>query len=271
MSTETDRVLSIPGTSNLRDIGGYPTSDGSEVVRQRVFRSEALVAPGGPASYSFYDRSQDHRYRGLGLRTVIDLRSAVEISRAPTAWAEATGARLCEIPINEGGEGADTNYVGMLLTGELERFDAEALGRFYLDLLERQGQNWGRAYRLLTDPGCLPALVHCAAGKDRTGVFIALLLSSLGVADNLVAEDYALTGILRPNRIDAYADRFLAAGRDPDIARALFESPAEAMLSMLEQLSEHYGGTQGYLRQEAGVTQEDLDAVRRNLVRGSSS
>lgn len=268
MRVEAERVLPILGTSNLRDIGGYRTADGAEIVHRRVYRSEAVVAPGGPVSYSFFEKSQGHRYRSLGLRSVIDLRSELEISRAPTLWAEVTGARLHEIPINEGGEGADTNYIGMLLSGELEHFGAEDLGRFYIDLLQHQGKSWGRAFRVLAASAKLPALVHCAAGKDRTGVFIALVLSSLGVPDEVVVEDYALTGKLRPHRINAYADRFIAAGRDPEIARALFESPVEAMHTMLDHLSAHYGGAVSYLIAEAGVTRDDVEAVRRHLVLG---
>lgn len=263
---ESDRKVPIPGTSNLRDIGGYVTSSGAEVARHRLYRSEAIVAPGGPASYSFFDVQQETHYQRLGLRAIIDLRSEKEISAAPTAWVMATGAQLYEVPINEGGEGADTNYIRMLLTGELESFDADALGRFYIDLLRHRAESWGNAFRVLAGGDNLPALVHCAAGKDRTGVFIALVLSSLGVPGDVVAEDYALTGKLRPNRIDAYAERFIAAGRDPEIARALFESPDEAMGAMLDYLTAHYGGATEYLLRQAGVTRSELEAVNRNLL-----
>ncbi|MGB6243386.1 tyrosine-protein phosphatase [Gordonia sp. (in: high G+C Gram-positive bacteria)] len=262
----TDRRVPIPGTANLRDVGGYLTAGGEMVAHRRLYRSEAIVDRGGPSSYSFYDPTNEVDYRRLALRTVIDLRAAQEVSAAPTAWARACGARLYEFPIAEGGEGADTNYLKMLLTGELDRFDAVAMGRFYIDLLERRADRWGAAYRLLAEAGNLPALVHCAAGKDRTGVFIALVLSSLGVPDDDVTKDYALTDVYRPDRIDAYADRFRAVGRDPEIGRALFESPREAMTTMLDHLKAVYGGAVGYLVSRAGVDAETVTRLRHALL-----
>lgn len=261
------RRIPIPGTANLRDVGGYRAADGSEVLRRRLYRSEAIVDRGGPDSYSFHDAAHAVHYRALDLRTVIDLRAEREAGLAPTAWARATGARLYEFPIAEGGEGADTNYIRMLISGEMDRFDAEDMAGFYIGLLENRAETWGAAYRVLSERDRLPALVHCAAGKDRTGVFIALVLSSLGVPDDLVATDYSLTDRYRPNRIDAYAHRFVAAGRDPEIARALFESPYQAMRSMLDHLSAVYGGPVGYLQDRAGVSAEQIDRLRAALLR----
>lgn len=260
--------IPIPGTENLRDVGGYPTIDGPEVARGRLFRAEALVDPGGPPTYSFYDAELDPHYRGLRVQTVIDLRAVKEAALAPTAWARATGARLVELPIVEGGDGADTNYIRKLLTGELERFDTTDLGRFYIHLLEHRADVWGEAYRVLAEAESLPALVHCAAGKDRTGVFIALVLSSLGVPDDVVALDYSLTDVFRPNRIEAYADRFRAVGRDPESARALFESPRDAMTTMLDHLSTDYGGVHGYLSDRAGVDEATRQQVKGLLLSG---
>ncbi|GAC84645.1 putative protein-tyrosine-phosphatase [Gordonia paraffinivorans NBRC 108238] len=266
MTGDAGRRIAVPGTSNLRDAGGYPTIDGGRVARRRLYRAEAIVDPGGPSSYSFYDAAQQVHYRELAVRTVIDLRDEAEFSRAPSAWAVATGGVLHQLPIAEGGEGADTNFFKMLLTGELAGFDATDMGRFYVALLEQRADVLGAAYRLLADPAGLPALVHCAAGKDRTGVFVALVLRSLGVAEELVVGDYALTGVLRPNRVDAFADRLVAAGRDPEIARVLFDAPAEAMSYALAHVGEAYGEVADYLTGPAGVTPTELAAVRANLL-----
>lgn len=263
-----DRRIPIPGTENLRDVGGYLTADGSEVSSRRLYRAEGLVDPGGPGQYSFYDREHDEHYRDLGVRTVIDLRAEKESARAPSAWAHATGGRLLTFPIAEGGEGADTNFVRMLVSGELERFDAVDMGRFYIHLVENRSDVFGSAFRALVEAEGVPALVHCAAGKDRTGVFIALVLSSMGVSHEDVVRDYSLTDVYRPNRIDAYAHLFTKAGRDPEIARALFESPREAMATMLDHLDRHYGGVSGYLREQAGVDDDAVLQLKHRLLRG---
>ncbi|WP_067650368.1 tyrosine-protein phosphatase [Nocardia harenae] len=262
----TIRRIPIPGTSNLRDAGGYPAHDGRTVATGRLYRAEALVVRGDEALHSIYDESAGARYRDLGVRTVIDLRADLETERAPSAWARACGAELVRLPVAEGGEGADTNYLRMLLDGELAGFGIADMTTFYTDMLLRRAGQLGAAYRILAEPQRLPVLVHCAAGKDRTGVFVALVLSSLGVPGEHVVRDYALTEVLRPNRIDAYAERFAAASRDVEAARALFGSPAAAMEATLRYLDERFGGAAGYLAEVAGVSGRVVDAVRANLL-----
>lgn len=260
--TETDRRVQVPGTSNLRDLGGYRTSADTLVARGRVYRSEALVMPGGRTSYAIYEETAHAQYLGLGLRTVIDLRSVGEMRTAPTAWASVCGADLVEIPIAEGGEGADTNYMRLLVTGEMTRFDIHDMTAFYIRLVENRAEQLGEAIRVVAQSDRLPVLIHCAAGKDRTGVLVALILSALGVPDEQVVDDFALTGILRPNRVDAYAHLFVEAGRDPEIARVLFESPPESMVALLDHLRTEYGSSVGYLTDRAGVDESVITDLR---------
>lgn len=221
--------------------------------------------PGGSASYAIYDASADAAYKDLGLRTVIDLRAQGETNRAPTAWATVCGADLVEIPIAEGGEGADTNYMRMLLDGQMKSFGVEDMTRFYIGLVERRGVELGAAIRTLLEPDRLPLLVHCAAGKDRTGVLIALVLSAIGVSDDDVVDDFSMTEILRPNRIDTYAHLFVEAKRDPEIARVLFESPPESMKALLAHIDNKYGGVLGYLEKYAGIDDLAVRALRKAL------
>ncbi len=108
------------------------------------------------------------------MRTVIDLRAPRETAPAPSAWAGPTGARLIGLSVAEGGEGADTNYSQMLLARELDSFDADDMGRFYIDLIVKYPQVFGESFGVIADPRNLSSLVHCAADKDRTGVFVAL-------------------------------------------------------------------------------------------------
>ncbi|MBD0860343.1 tyrosine-protein phosphatase [Gordonia sp. zg691] len=266
-----ERRIPVPGTSNLRDIGGYRTTDGLTVARGRILRAEALVMPGGSETYAIYDQTAAEHYERLGLRTVVDLRAANEMRRAPTAWATVCRADLVEIPIAEGGEGTDTNYMRLLLSGDMPFFGVDDMARFYVGLVERRAEELGKAVRLLSDSRRLPVLVHCAAGKDRTGVLIALVLSALGVPEDQVVADFAMTGVLRPNRIDTYAHLFREADRDPEIGRVLFESPPEAMSVLLNHLDTEYGGPAGYLRDRAGVGPEILSGLRSAMLVGDEN
>jgi len=102
--------LRVGATTNLRDLGGVPTADGRVIGRGLVYRAEALVLPGASTTCAIWDAKHADAYQALGIRTVLDLRSAAEQERAPSAWPLATGAEHVAIPVEEGGEG-DTDYV----------------------------------------------------------------------------------------------------------------------------------------------------------------
>jgi protein-tyrosine phosphatase len=265
MSIEHNRIA-IPGTSNLRDLGGYRTANATMIAPRRLFRSEVIVASGDSELQGVWESAHADAFVGLGIRTVIDLRAAHEVTSTPSAWAQATGADVVALPIAEGGEGTDTNYVRLLLTRELARFDESDMADFYCDVLDRRAMTIGAAVQVLTGAGRLPALVHCSAGKDRTGLLVAVVLEVLGVPRAVTVVDYALTGVFRPKRIRAYAHLFEAAGVALDDVRVLFETPASAMEAALAHLDERYGGASHYLVQAGGLTVAELAALRDNLL-----
>jgi protein-tyrosine phosphatase len=239
--------LRLPGTTNVRDLAGYPAAQGRMIAPHRLLRGEVLAEPGSREGQGVWDEAHRAAFDALGLRTIVDLRSAHERTATPSAWARATGADVVELPIAEGGEGADTNYVRKLLAGQIAVFTEADMTQFYRDTLDRRAETFAAAVAVLAGRHRLPALVHCSAGKDRTGLLIALVLELVGTPRQTVIDDYALTGVLRPNRIEAYADRFIAAGVDPDAARLLFETPAASMSGALAHIDEAYGGVERYL------------------------
>lgn len=261
-----DTRIAIPGTNNVRDLGGYPAADGRAVAPRTFYRSEVLAQPSGSEFTAIWDAAHSAHYEALGVRTIIDLRSAHEVESTPSAWALATGAEVIELPIAEGGEGSDTHFFRRIMDGEMAGFDADDMARFYIEALERRSEVFAAAVRVLAVADHLPALVHCSAGKDRTGILVALVLEVLGTPREVVVQDYAQTGIFRPNRVAAYAELLDQAGIAPDKVRALFETPAPAMETALTHLDEQYGGAAGYLRQAGGLDSTELDALRDNLL-----
>lgn len=255
----------VGGTANLRDLGGVPAGDGRAVAASRVLRAEALVLPGTTPLCTAWLPSDTGAYRALGVRTVLDLRSGAEARRVDSAWPDATGAAYVAIPIEEGGEG-DTDYVREIRTGLRTRFTAADMAEYYTLTLRRRADEFGRGLRILTDPARLPVLVHCAAGKDRTGLLVALLLEALGVSRRVVVDEYALTGMLRPRRVLAYAHLFEGSGVDLDDVAPLFDSPAAAMDEALAGLDAEFGSTARFLTDRCGLTRDDLEALRANLL-----
>lgn len=260
------RTVSIPGTSNVRDLGGLPTVEGPTLRRGVLYRGESIARRGrAPVTEVFADEALS-AFRALRLRTVVDLRTPAEAEASPSAWAEASGAEVVSIPVAEGAEGSDTNLMGLVKAGRIVRFGADDLGEMYVGALERRAREFAAVIRAVATPGRQPALVHCAAGKDRTGLAMALILATVGVPREEIVADYVLTGYNRPDRVQVYAPTLVSYGVDPEAVRAMFESPASAMHRALDHVEEQYGSVEGYLRDRGLMTDDTLAGLREALV-----
>ena len=227
--TADDRRLVLAGTFNVRHVGGYRTTTGALLTDRLVWRGDALHA---------VDDAGRQTLTELGLRTVVDLREDGERERQPNLL-EGVGARVVALPL----------YAGARLEPgpELEAMRAGDLTGMYLRIIAGHGAQIAAAIAELAQPGALPALVHCTAGKDRTGLVVALLLSALGVSDDDVAADFALT--------ERYLDdAFVAALRATPFS-ATDEMPERVyrgadpawMLAALAEVRERHADAANYL------------------------
>ncbi|MHA6630411.1 tyrosine-protein phosphatase [Pseudonocardia sichuanensis] len=242
---EPPRDHQVPGAFNVRDVGGYPAGTG-RVRWGRLFRSAGL---------QHLDDAGRQAFVALGLRTVVDLRSSAECAAAPSAL-DGTGLVPAHRPVL--GDGGSAFAAGT---------EIPTLAELYEHMLTTCGDGLVAAVRELARPGALPALVHCAAGKDRTGVVIALVLSAAGVPDETVAADYALTAARLPESF--FAALPVPEHLTPDaltLLHAIYrESPAEVMHRLLDALHTVHGGAAAYLLAH-GMTRGELDALTRALV-----
>ncbi|HEX9064157.1 MAG TPA: tyrosine-protein phosphatase [Streptosporangiaceae bacterium] len=244
-SQAAGRHLDVAGTLNFRDAGGYPVAGGAQVRWRTLLRSDALDQLGPGALEQF---------ASLGLRTVVDLRTAEEAALAPGPAAGL--ARL----------GAVTTSISLL--GEVTQDLRPELGAIYDFIVDRRGAEIATAISALARPGGLPALVHCSAGKDRTGIVIGLVLAAVGVPDEVVAADYALTGLyLDPRHTPVIGRLSQSTGLGDDTVTALLACPPELMLGLLGRVRRHGGSIEGYLAGH-GVSPADLAALRAALVTG---
>lgn len=238
------RRLAVPGTMNFRDAGGYPAAGG--MIRQgRLFRSDSLHRTADAAVSVL---------RPLGLRTVVDLRTSyeAEVSPSPDDSLAALGAVTMHISL-----------IGEDLAGL-----PGTLGEIYEYVIDKQGPLVAAAVRCLARPGALPALVHCSAGKDRTGIVLALTLSALGVPDHVVAADYALTSLyLDPQHTPTIGMIQESTGLGDRLTADLMASPPELILTMLDRVRQRSGSVTGYLTGH-GVSEAELDRLRAGLVTG---
>jgi len=230
----SDRVLELAGSHNVRDLGGLRTTDGREVRRGQVFRSDY------PA---FADVEDGAAVRELGLRTVVDLRRGTEAGFECVSW-DVRGVDYHRCPLSAG-----------------EEISWHAR---YHSYLTHRPETVVEAVRRVTDVSGLPVLFHCAAGKDRTGVVAALVLSVLGVDVEEIVADYVLTEaglgriLARLSVTGPYAA--MLADADP-----VDQRPREQhMRGFLDWVAER-GGAESWLV-DHGLASSHLDEFRRRVI-----
>jgi protein tyrosine/serine phosphatase len=222
-----ERHLDLPNLFNLRDLGGYRTADGRTVAWRRLFRADGLQRLTGSDVQGLID---------LGVRTVIDLRRPEEVAVARFAAA-----------------GIDYHHESLLPTlWEPAAYDESAgAARFladrYLEMTRERGAEIGRVLRVIADPAAAPVAFHCAAGKDRTGVVAAIILSLLGVPDAAVAEDYSLSEHAIPRwREWAAVHRPALLDEIAALPEPWHAAPPEAIHLLLADLRAEHGSVERY-------------------------
>ena len=273
MDDET-RWLRLDGAANVRDLGGLPTDGGGQTARGRVLRSDNLQG---------LTPEDVRRLVGdYGLRTVVDLRTVVEVDKEGPGplTREPTVTHLHCSLFPEGGRMTDVEADALLpwqtddvraadvaenraVSGGSPDADDPSIG-YYLGYLRDRPDSVVAALRAIAAPGGA-AIVHCAAGKDRTGVVVALALSVAGVRRDAIVADYVATG----DALGEILDRLRATEtyredldeRSPDSHRPR----ARTMERFLEVLDERYGGPAGWLT-GAGFGPDDQAALRARLL-----
>lgn len=245
MNEHGERRLPWEGSYNIRDLGGYPTTDGCALRWQALVRADNLghLTPSGQQALTAY-----------GIRTIIDVRSAEECRDWPHAFSQHPTITTANIPV---GTGADAEAQAALDTAA----DLVAWGCLVLDHCQAQ---LGAIVRQVGHAAPGGVLIHCHAGKDRTGLAVALVLALAGVAPDVIAADYAESEqALQP----LFTQWLAAVADDPVQHTALVSQLAarpETMLAVLAYLDERYGGSAAYLKR-CGLRETELEAVRHRL------
>jgi protein-tyrosine phosphatase len=247
-----DRRIPFEGISNFRDLGGYRTSSGSAVRWGLVFRADALHG------LSTNDLAL---YEDLGLRAVYDLRGEIERTERPNP-VPSRPLTVIGRPTDAGTPAAPPSIA---TTEEGERF----LYDLYIGLIEHAAIQIGELYQALAGDDGLPAVFHCHAGKDRTGLVAAVLLEALGVEREAVLDDYELTARYRVRaQQEPTFQRLIEYGMSPEAAAGVLTTPRWAMQDALTEVDRKYGGVEAYLTGPAGMQSHDLVALRKGLLDG---
>jgi protein-tyrosine phosphatase len=252
----TPRVMPrVDGLPNLRDMGGISTTDGFRTREGVLYRSEAPIGLTGTALQQLAD---------LGLRTVVDLRDAAECRLGPSVFA--TDVEKIGIEVSCPADQNGTALLEMVMSGRLTSYSAADLGELYVNYLEHQAESFGKVIRLIADPARTPLLVHCTAGKDRTGLTMALVLDVIGVDRPTILDDYVLTSTFRAHRLTEVGPTLARVGTRTSAVASLFAAPPEALTMAFHHIDHTYRSVEEYLSLRAEVSQETLVGLRRQLL-----
>jgi protein-tyrosine phosphatase len=248
--TVLSRVVHIPGLINVRDVGGLRAGT-RQVLSGILYRSEAPID---------LDSSGLESLSRLDLNSVIDLRGQGGGEFVPTSLPGHVRRMSFPIPppLDDDGDG----LLEQVLGGKLSDYSVAELGDMYIRFLELHARSFGAAVGFLADPVNLPCLVHCSAGKDRTGVLVALVLGMLGVSREDILEDYESTTHFRAHRAEQLRAGLVEAGTSWDRVEPLFGAPRAALAIALD----HIGDPAEFLVTHAGVPQATIDRLRRTLI-----
>ncbi|MEV0786883.1 tyrosine-protein phosphatase [Streptomyces sp. NPDC050423] len=253
----------LAGVRNFRDVGGLPTADGRRVRYGRLYRSGHLA--GATAEDAAF-------LGGLGLHTVFDFRNAADL-KLDGLDVELPGVRNVNIPLTDPADGAEfwrmvrdgnTDELRGLLDGG--KGTDRMVASYRTIILERTAEHSRVLHALAEDS--VPALMHCAAGKDRAGLSIAVSLLAVGVGREAVEADYLKSNDAH-RRYRVRRSDTSAAGMSPEVMELLsplFGAHSEYLAAAFATIDETWGGTDRYLSEGLKITPETRERLRERLL-----
>lgn len=250
-----DRLLPLQGGRNFRDLGGYRTMDGRHVKWGLLFRSGSM--------HALTDR--DYRYlANRGIKVVCDFRDSRERKEAPVHWPAGDSPRVLS-------DDYRLDMAGFAPAGDPKTWTADearaAMRNSYPRMLVTFRDQYRRMFAELLK-GNAPLAFNCSAGKDRTGIAAALLLTALGVPRTTIIDDYLLTNTyLDARKMTAGTAKAgpasPLAGMPPVAAQAMMAADRQYIDAAFKVLDAHAGGAAGWLRDKMSLSQADITRLRR--------
>ncbi|MGW0085691.1 tyrosine-protein phosphatase [Streptomyces sp. NPDC003393] len=253
----------LAGVRNFRDVGGLPTVDGRRVRNGMLFRSGHLA----------HATEEDAAFlASLGLHTIFDFRNAAD-KKLDGPDVELPGVRNVGVPLSDPADGAE--FWKMVRDGDLDQLrgilaDGKGVARMVASyrtiIKERTGEHSQVLHALAEDS--VPALMHCAAGKDRAGLSIAVTLLALGVERDAIVADY-LESSAKHRRYKVHRSSTSSSAYSPEVMELLdplFDARAEYLTAAMETMEETWGGVDAYLERGLRLAPETRERLRARLL-----
>jgi protein-tyrosine phosphatase len=248
---------------NFRDFGGYKTQNGQIIKQGLLYRSASLAQASA---------SDLKTLSTLGIKTVFDLRTRREKSSRPDRLPGEGNIQAIHLPIKvkQHNEAGFILQLGSLLFGEGRKLNySNGLQKSYREYVTNFRLEFGKIIKLAADSRNLPLLIHCTAGKDRTGFACAMLQLALNMPPELVMQDYLLSN----NHLHEFKEQmlnnlkaFFMFGVSRQKILPLFEARREYLEAALDQIKHDYGAVERYLETGLGISAEDRLNLNRVLL-----
>ena len=253
--------LPFEGADNFRDLGGYKTLDGATLRAGRIYRSNTL--------HDLTESDFDY-FRKLGVSLICDLRGPVERKEYPNLWRADHGIAELHIDTSAELKNANMGLLQQLRSKPTPEHATELLSDIYRRM---PGAFSGRLHvlvdRLLA--GGLPAVIHCSAGKDRTGFVCAMLLFALDVPAETIYRDYMLSGTPDRNKVirgsaTALMNEIFGFPPEPELVDVLLGVQEDYLDIALDTVNSQYGSIQAYLERAGGLDTHKRRRLKQLLV-----
>lgn len=260
---ESPPFVSVQGVRNFRDVGGYPISGrpNASVRRGIVYRSAhpSRITAAGTSTLN-----------DLGVKTIFDLRSDPEIARHKEAApiADIPGTTRIHVPVYKKEDYSPETHAKRY-QDEASKDGSAGFVKAYTEILENAGESYGTMFKHMLDKPDEPFMLHCALGKDRTGVFAALVLRLAGVEDEIIAREFALTedglGEWRTEILEKLMRDPNSQNKREELERML-SAKKEDMLAVLQALDHTFGGAENYATSHCGISVQEVGRIKQLLI-----
>ncbi len=251
------RMIPMEGGRNFRDVGGYRTVDGRTVRWKALYRSGSL---------GNLQKEGMVRLRSMNIRAIIDLRMTAERKRDQSNWLSIAGLGYWTRDYQLGGDEASLARIFK----DPSKLSADSLRAMmtqgYRTMPKELSPQYRELFARLIAPGKGAVVLNCTAGKDRTGIGTALVLTALGVPYATVREDYLLSNTgLNMESVQGAISPHLAA-LPPEVIKPLVGVEGAYLDAAFDQLKADYGSVEAYLKKELGIGPAQIAMLKRRML-----
>lgn len=253
----------LKSVNNFRDAGAYKNANGEEIRNGLLFRSGHLFN---------LNRSDSQYIKSLGIRTIIDLRTVNEARFRPDKMMFLNNIERIHIPIKvkKHNEKGFFNQLFSFHFGEAKKYNFyDTSKEIYREFVTDFCSEFGKVIEIVSDKNKLPVLIHCSAGKDRTGFVIAIIQFLLGISEEDIFSEYLLTNkYMSEFKKEIYKQLFIFSlfGIPRERFLPLFEAEKEYLESAFIQINEEYGSIENYICNGLKITDKTREHLRLNLL-----